>query len=62
MTPQQQWAFTKVRIAEYFPGWTLDYIESLSQDDLQAIFAVKAATSKYTEEEQKKRKRRGRGG
>lgn len=58
MTPEQQWDLTKIRIAEYFPGWTLDYIESLSQADLQAIFAVKAATHKYQDEEAKKRSKR----
>lgn len=62
MTPEQEWAFTKVRLAEYFPGWTMEYIETLSQADLQAIFAVKAATHKYQEEESKKRARRRKGG
>jgi hypothetical protein len=60
MTPEQEWALVKVRLAEQF-GWTFDYIEKLTQAELQIIFAVKTATSKYTEEENKKRSRRGKG-
>lgn len=61
MTPEQMQIFTEIRIAEYFPGWTLDYIRSLPLADLQAIFAVKTATSKYKDEESRKSSQRGQG-
>lgn len=42
-----EWALTRVRIAQRFPGWTFDYIDNvLTYDDLLQIFAVITADAK----------------
>lgn len=45
LTPEQSHVVTRVRLAEWF-GWSLEYIDSLSYDDVIQIFAVKTADMK----------------
>jgi len=35
-----EWPFTRILLAQHFPGWRLDYIDGLSQKDVNNIFAV----------------------
>lgn len=45
-----EWRFTRILLAEHFPGWTLDYIDTLSLRDVNDIFAVKAVQDQVSEE------------
>lgn len=46
LSDQHQWAHTRIVLAQRFPGWTLDYIDSLSYGDRASIFAVLEAQDK----------------
>ena len=46
LSARHQWAYTRVILAQRFPGWTLDYIDSLSYADRVSIFAVLEAEHK----------------
>jgi hypothetical protein len=39
----------RIRIAEKFPGWTLEYIDALSMRDRTDIFGVLSAESKVNQ-------------
>jgi hypothetical protein len=39
-----------VLLAQHFPGWTLTYIDSLSQQDITEIFAVIRAQKEAAED------------
>lgn len=57
LTSEQEWMFTKVRIAENM-GWTFEYIDTLTHAEVQAISAVKTATGKYNDDENRKHNQR----
>lgn len=46
LSKRAQWKYTRVVLAQRFPGWTLDYIDSLSYADRASIFAVLEAQDK----------------
>jgi hypothetical protein len=47
-----EWRYTRQLIAELRPGWAMEYIDSLSHEDVQDLFAVRRATLKATSKEQ----------
>lgn len=44
------WRFTRILLAQHFPGWTLDYIDRLSLREVNDVFAVMAAQNKVKDE------------
>lgn len=48
----------RVRIAQMFPGWTLEYIDSLHRQDIADILAVVKVQQKIEREEAEKAKKR----
>lgn len=44
------WRFTRILLAQHFPGWTLAYIDSLSLHEINDVFAVIAAQNRVKEE------------
>ncbi|QPC82116.1 hypothetical protein G4Y79_20900 [Phototrophicus methaneseepsis] len=46
MPPELRWRFTRQHIAELRPGWTLDYIDRLSQADILDVLAFKKGQAK----------------
>lgn len=49
--------YLRVRIAQMFPGWTLDYIDSLHRQDVADILAIVRVQQKIEREEADKVKR-----
>ena len=45
-------------IAQHFPGWTLEYIDSLSYQDYQDVLGVLDAQAKVSAERRKNKRRR----
>lgn len=43
------WRYARVRLAQDF-GWSFDYIDGLSQQDVNDVFAVMAAQNRLKEE------------
>ena len=37
---EYEWPFTRILLAQHFTGWTLDYIDCLTQKEVNNIFAV----------------------
>jgi len=37
--PEHDWIFTRLYIAKLYPGWTLVFIDSLSEDQVLQILA-----------------------
>lgn len=54
ITKDQYRRFLRVRLAQMFPGWTLDYIDTLSDLDMNDIFAVTSAQNRLQEENRQK--------
>lgn len=50
--------YLRVRLAQMFPGWTLEYIDSLHRQDMADILAVIKVQQKIEREEAEKAKRR----
>lgn len=50
--------YLRVRIAQMFPGWTLEYIDSLHRQDMADILAVIKVQQKIEREEAEKAKKR----
>ena len=46
--------FTRIRLAQRFTGWTLDYIDTLSQQDVLDIYGVLEAEGKYNQVQHQK--------
>lgn len=44
-----QWTMTRIRLAQLF-GWTLSYIDDLSQADVRDIWALLAAQKKVSKD------------
>lgn len=53
-TPDVMRRVNRIRMAQRFPGWTLDYIDSLSLQDRNDIYGVLEAESKYNQVQQQK--------
>ena len=47
-----QWSYTRIRLAQEFPGWTLDYIDSLNYANRANIYAVLEAQAKAKQKDQ----------
>lgn len=50
--------YLRVRLAQMFPGWTLEYIDNLHRQDMADILAVVKVQQKIEREEAEKAKRR----
>lgn len=50
-----EWDFTRIVLAQHFHGWTLTYIDGLSQKEVGRIFAVLNAQAKIRTEEKRKK-------
>lgn len=46
---EYEWRFIRQVIADHRPGWTMEYIDNLSIDEVNDLFAVKQATRKANE-------------
>jgi hypothetical protein len=51
---EMKYRFQRVRLAQRFTGWTLDYIDTLSQQDVLDIYGVLEAEGKYNHVQQQK--------
>jgi hypothetical protein len=40
LNPTMQWKLTRLVLAQRFPGWTLDYIDSLSYADRASVLHI----------------------
>lgn len=54
ITKDQYRRFIRVRLAQMFPGWTLEYIDTLSDIEINDIFAVHSAQNRLQEENRQK--------
>jgi hypothetical protein len=60
MSKRAQWMYTRIVLAQKFPGWTLDYIDSLSYAERAGIFAVLEAQDKVLSIKRERQSRRRR--
>lgn len=61
--PRLLWRFERLRIAEYF-GWTLEYVDTLTQRDVLDIYGLWDAEAKKRQQDKERaqmqtKKRRG---
>jgi hypothetical protein len=48
-----EWVYTRQRIARIFPGWTLEYIDSLSEEDVIQIFGYEEGENRWKSQNRK---------